>query len=139
MLNINSISSLSIDPTAAAAAAMAAMRESAIALIIANTAIRRRTTPEEVEDIFFPMAEEFCSSNDIIVIRRSNNTKKDVVKEFHFSSCPTADIDVMARLIEELREVFVEDKLGYEYNNTNFVGFCYHNSSDEFCALLHSC
>ena len=136
---IASITSPSIDPSAAATAAMAAMREAAIALIVANTAIARRTTPEEVENVFFPIAEEFCSSSDIIVIRRSTNTKKDTAKEFHFSSCPTADIAVMAKLIEVLGEIYVEDKLGYDYNNSNYVGFCYHNSAGEFCALLHSC
>ena len=129
---------MSIDPQAAASAAMSAMREAAIALIVANTAIMRRTTPEEVEDVFFPMAEEFCSS-DIIVFRRSNNTKKDIVNEFHFSACPTADIATMVKFMAGLSEIYVEDKMAYDYNNTIYEGFCYHNSAGEFCALLHNC
>ena len=138
-MNINNITTPSIDPNLAAVATMTAMREAAISLIITNTAVNRRLTPDEVEEVLLPMAEEFCSSNDIIIIRRSANTKKDIVKEIHFTTCPTADIATMAKLIKELDEIYVEDKLGYEYNNTNYVGFCYHNGAGEFCALLHSC
>lgn len=137
MLDINSMTSKSIDPQAAANVAMNTMREAAIAIIIANTADSRRTTPEEVENLLMPMADKFCCSTTLLRVRRNKVTKKDEVKEYYFTTNAIEDIATMARLVADIGDAWVTDTLNYSHNSEPYEGFCYKNKDGEFCAILY--